>query len=88
MIELAPETQWLNYCTQDEALMHMFFQKGYRLPTQKELAQMRKLLNKETILIWTDDTIHDPQFKMFELGPKHTETLKFKARLILVRDVC
>ena len=87
MIELAPETHWLGHCTQDEALMHLFFQKGYRLPTWKELPQVRILLNKDTLVIWTEDTIHDPQFSMYDLGPVN-HTLAFKAKLIPVRDVC
>ena len=79
MIELAPETLWLTRCTQDEAAMYILFQKGYRLPNVKELTQVRKLLGKRYIVIWTQETVNN-----FESN----QLLYNKARVIPVRDVC
>lgn len=79
MIELAPETLWLTRCTQDEAAMYILFQKGYRLPNVKELTQVRKLLGKRHIVIWTQETVNN-----FESN----QLLYNKARVIPVRDVC
>ena len=79
MIELAPKTLWLTHCTQDEAAMYILFQKGYRLPNVKELTQVRKLLGKRYIVIWTQETVNN-----FESN----QLLYNKARVIPVRDVC
>jgi hypothetical protein len=84
MIELAPIDLWLEQATQNEALMHIFFQKGYRFPTWDELPQMRQLLNKEVILVWTEKTVRDPLFEMFDLN--NNSSVPFKAKLIPVRD--
>jgi hypothetical protein len=86
MIELAPKELWLEQSTQNEALMHIFFQKGYRLPTFEELPQMRQILNREVILVWTENTVRDPLFEMFDLDNR--SLLPFKAKVIPVRDVC
>ncbi len=85
MIELAPKELWLDQATQNEALMHMFFQKGYRLPTWDELPQMRQILNRESVLVWTENTVRDPLFEMFDLH--NNSSVPFKAKLIPVRDV-
>jgi len=85
MIELAPKELWLEQSTQNEALMHIFFQKGYRLPTFEELPQMRQILNREVILVWTENTVRDPLFEMFDLDNR--SLLPFKAKVIPVRDV-
>lgn len=79
MIELAPKTLWLTHCTQDEAAMYILFQKGYRLPNVKELTQVRNLLGKRYIVIWTQETVNN-----FESN----QLLYNKARVIPVRDVC
>jgi hypothetical protein len=86
MIELAPKELWLEQSTQNEALMHIFFQKGYRLPTFEELPQMRQILNREVILVWTENTVRDPLFEMFDLDNR--SFIPFKAKVIPVRDVC
>jgi hypothetical protein len=86
MIELAPKELWLEQSTQNEALMHIFFQQGYRLPTFEELPQMRQILNREVILVWTENTVRDPLFEMFDLDNRSLVT--FKAKVIPVRDVC
>jgi hypothetical protein len=85
MIELAPKELWLEQSTQNEALMHIFFQKGYRLPTFEELPQMRQILNRELILVWTENTVRDPLFEMFDLDNR--SVVPFKAKVIPVRDV-
>jgi hypothetical protein len=85
MIELAPKELWLEQSTQNEALMHIFFQKGYRLPTFEELPQMRQILNREVILVWTENTVRDPLFEMFDLDNR--SVVLFKAKVIPVRDV-
>jgi hypothetical protein len=85
MIELAPNELWLEQATQNEALMHVFFQKGYRLPTFEELPQMRQILNREVILVWTENTVRDPLFEMFDLDNR--SVVPFKAKVIPVRDV-
>jgi hypothetical protein len=85
MIELAPKELWLEQSTQNEALMHIFFQKGYRLPTYAELPQMRQILNREVILVWTENTVRDPLFEMFDLDNR--SVVPFKAKVIPVRDV-
>jgi hypothetical protein len=85
MIELAPKELWLEQATQNEALMHMFFQKGYRLPTFEELTQMRQILNRKVILVWTENTVRDPLFEMFDLDNR--SVVPFKAKVIPVRDV-
>jgi hypothetical protein len=85
MIELAPNELWLEQATQNEALMHIFFQKGYRLPTFEELPQMRQILNREVILVWTENTVRDPLFEMFDLDNR--SVVPFKAKVIPVRDV-
>jgi hypothetical protein len=85
MIELAPKELWLEQSTQNEALMHIFFQQGYRLPTFEELPQMRQILNREVILVWTENTVRDPLFEMFDLDNR--SVVPFKAKVIPVRDV-
>ena len=86
MIELAPTELWLEHSTQNEALMHIFFQKGYRLPTFEELPQMRQILNREVILVWTENTVRNPLFEMFNLDNR--SVVPIKAKVIPVRDVC
>ena len=86
MIELAPKELWLEQSTQNEALMHIFFQKGYRLPTFEELPQMRQILNREVILVWTENTVRNPLFEMFNLDNR--SVVPIKAKVIPVRDVC
>jgi hypothetical protein len=80
MIELAPETLWLTrFCTQDEASMYILFQKGWRLPSIKELDQVRYFLGVHHVIIWTQETVNNSDFESM---------LHNKARVIPVRDVC
>lgn len=86
MIELAPKDLWIEKVTQDEALMYTFFRTDYRLPTWAELPQVRQLLNKEVFLIWTQETIHDPNFELFKVDG--LQEFKFTADIILVKTIC